>query len=209
MGPSLRRGREGVYLERRWRGILFPMEPAASVAAFIDVIRFVLDEIRHRRQDRAAGTVRGDLIDLESALKDWADTADDVNFFAENWANGLPENAGTAQTRIAGYVGIQELTLKDVVQVFQRPEGKPWRTIEDVLRVYAPEVLARAPDLVQRQRILQQGVPEQLERRFDAGGKAAVAEYLDQLRKSQDAIEQSRAKLAAFIASEYPLDNDP
>jgi hypothetical protein len=85
-----------------------------------------------------------------------------------------------------------------------RPHDKQDLDVEDFLRVYAPDVLDLAPFLVARRELLMEGVPPELERRWMTGGRPLVDEYLAELNRTMDGVEQFRRRLAEFIVREFP-----
>jgi hypothetical protein len=191
------------------------VDPAAAVGALVESVRLMLDEMRRSKSGVGGRSVRDDLIDLEMALSFWAGEADFLNLVAARWADDLPQSAGSAGRDLGLAIGTQGIALKYVIEAFRHEPGTsdrffrrgvdPTPTVEDLLRIYAPRALDSTSRMAHRQHLLRDGIGDALEERFAQGGIEGVRSYLEELRDTQLAIENCRAAVAEFIATEFPL----
>jgi hypothetical protein len=187
------------------------MDPASLLSALVSGLTLLLAEVRRRGDPAEAKDVRAALLDLEIVLSNWQATARDTNSYAKDWADDLPASAGSAAEYVDTPSELQVIEFESAREMFRTPFSK-WRsgdhgdmTLEDLLRVYAPQVLDLAPFLVDRKGQLRRGMSDELERRYRTGGSQGVREYLDELERSHEGLEAFRRELADFIEAEFPL----
>jgi hypothetical protein len=185
------------------------MDPASAASALIAGLSLLLSEIRRRGTHKTGSRLHVALMALESDLSHWYGEAQDVSMNAVSWAARLPASAGTAEEYLRRPIERQTRVIAELRDDFavtgNRRGTDDTMSVEDLLRIYAPEVLDLAPALVDRQRMLGTGIPAELERRWLVGGQNAVDDYVEQMRRATDGIEEFRRQLAYFIADEFPL----
>jgi hypothetical protein len=183
------------------------MDAVEVWAALVVTLQFMLDEIRRHHPTHNADDLRDALLDLEELLHEWWGEAKLTNRWAAHWAAQLPESKGGAVALLTDYTLVQWDMVETAQDLFMR---RLWRTglndftLEQALRVYAPQVLDMAPLLLRRQRQLRVGVAETLEERFESGGSSAVEAYIEDLEETAADIDSFRCSLAEFISTELP-----
>lgn len=190
-------------------------EFAAIVSALVSALSLLLGEVRRRRHQMSGGEdIRGALVDLCMVLGDWAARAADTNLNAREWADALPGSAGLAREYLNAVVDEQRGAMQQVRDHFDRPivlnphvvgERERPLTAENLLRIYAPEVLELAPRMVERQRQLKDGVADDLEHRYHDEGIESVHRYLLELEHATEGLREARDVLWQFIRREFPL----
>ncbi len=168
----------------------------------------MLTEIRHRRKPDDMSGLRAKLIDFEVVLSAWTWDARETNECATWWAAELPESVGTAKDWLAPMVGTQacrSVTAQEMLVESWGHGGNTEVTLEDLLRIYAPQLIEMAPLLMRRQQQLRDGIADELEQRFRAGGRQAVDDYIVDLDCAAKGLESVWEKFDAYLRAEFPI----
>lgn len=180
------------------------LDAPAALSTVVASLTFVLNEVRRRRKTRGdADGVRDALFELWNLLEKWNSTARYVNHLARRWVEDGVEPRG-----FRGILGVQLGIYDGVHDVFsgdQRYATKASLSLEELLRLYAPDVVKLAPLLEHRHEQLREGIADEIERRLREERRESALAYVEQLESAADGLTEFEDELSRFIRSEFPL----